>query len=207
MSRKVKANQSESYNLCEIVAKKMIVGLGNVGKEFEATRHNVGFMVVDNLASKFKKLFIPGRGNYYFAHFSIAGDDVYLVKPTTYMNNSGIAVKEAVERFEINLPELLVVYDDFVLPLGKLRIRKMGGDGGHNGVASIIYHLNDNRFPRLRCGIGNEQVKPGADMVNFVLSKFDPDEIPVVEKMVKTAADAAVMFLTEGTEAAMNQYN
>lgn len=189
------------------MARKMIVGLGNIGKEFEATRHNVGFMVVDNLASKFKKSFLPGRGDYYFARFSVAGEEVYLLKPTTYMNNSGIAVKDAMERFEVNVFDMLVAYDDFALPLGKLRIRKKGGAGGHNGVASIIYHLGDNNFPRLRCGIGNDQVKPGADMVNFVLSPFNPEEIPVVERMIKVAADAAIKFLTEGTEAAMNQYN
>ncbi|MGC8595488.1 MAG: aminoacyl-tRNA hydrolase [Candidatus Kryptoniota bacterium] len=185
----------------------MIVGLGNVGKEFEATRHNVGFMVVDSLARKFKKHFLPGKGDYYFARFSIAGDEVYLLKPTTYMNNSGNAVKDAIERFEINLADMLVTYDDFALPLGKIRIRKMGSDGGHNGVASIIYSLGSNRFPRLRCGIGNEQVKPGSDMASFVLSTFSPEEIPVVEKMVNTATDAVLTFLTEGTEAAMNQYN
>jgi PTH1 family peptidyl-tRNA hydrolase len=185
----------------------MIVGLGNVGREYEATRHNVGFMVVDLLASKAKKPFKAGAGEYFLSEFRHAGEDVFLLKPTTFMNNSGVAVKDAVEKFGIDLVDLLVVYDDFNIPLGQLRLRKGGSDGGHNGVYSIIYHLNDDDFPRMRCGIGTEAVVPGRDMADFVLSKFQADESPEVEEMVKDAADAVFVFINSGIQAAMNKFN
>jgi len=186
---------------------KMIVGLGNVGREFEGTRHNVGFMVVDEFASKFKKNFKPGKGEYYSCELHHGGDEILLLKPTTFMNNSGMAVKNAADKFEIQLQDLLVVYDDFNIPFSKIRLRNGGSDGGHNGVYSIIYHLNDDGFPRLRCGIGNEAVQQGKDMVDFVLSKFDADEIPEAEKMIMTAADAVFVFVNEGIDAAMNRFN
>ncbi len=190
-----------------MLGKRMIVGLGNVGREYEETRHNVGFMVVDEISSKSRKRFYPGKGEYYFAEISRAGEEIILIKPTTFMNNSGVAVKDAVDRFDIQIEDLLVVYDDFNIPLSKLRLRKGGSDGGHNGVYSVVYHLNDDGFPRLRCGIGTEDVVPGRDMVDFVLSKFDADEIPAVEKMVKNAADAVFVFINEGMETAMNRFN
>jgi len=185
----------------------MIVGLGNVGREYEETRHNVGFMIVDEISSRLKKKFSPGKGEYYQSEISQAGEEVVLIKPTTFMNDSGIAVKDAVDRFGILLEDLLVVYDDFNIPLTKLRLRKGGSDGGHNGVYSIIYHLSDDGFPRLRCGIGTDKVVPGKDMVDFVLSKFGAEEIPGVSRMVKNAADAAFVFINEGIETAMNRFN
>jgi PTH1 family peptidyl-tRNA hydrolase len=185
----------------------MIVGLGNMGREYEQTRHNVGFMVLDEISLISRKRFSPGRGEYYVSEIGHAGDEVVLVKPTTFMNNSGVAVKDAVDKFAVNLQDLLIVYDDFNLPLARLRLRKGGSDGGHNGVYSIIYNLNDDGFPRLRCGIGTGEVVPGRDMVDFVLSDFSADEIPEVRKMVKNAANAAFVFISEGMEAAMNRFN
>lgn len=185
----------------------MVVGLGNVGRGYQRTRHNVGFMVVDEVSAKFRKKFSAGKGDYFVSEVTQAGEDVVLVKPTTFMNNSGIAVKDAVDKFGIRSEDLLVVHDDFNIPLAKLRIRKGGSDGGHNGVYSIIYHLNEDRFPRLRCGIGTEKVTPRNDMSDFVLSDFGADEIPEVESMIKNAADAVFVFVNEGIEAAMNKYN
>ncbi len=185
----------------------MIVGLGNVGRDYEDTRHNVGFMVVDLVASKTKKTFRAGKGEYFFSEMRHAGEDVVLLKPTTFMNNSGIAVKDAVERFAVDPADLLVVYDDFNIPLGKLRLRKGGSDGGHNGVYSVIYHLNDDCFPRLRCGIGTAEVVPGRDMADFVLSKFEAAENADMEKMVADAADAVFVFINSGIQAAMNRFN
>ncbi len=185
----------------------MIVGLGNVGREYEVTRHNVGFMVVDLLAAKSRKTFKPGKGEYYFAEMRHAGEDVILLKPTTYMNDSGIAVKDARDRFGVSNQDVLVVYDDFNIPLGKLRLRKGGSDGGHNGISSVIYHLNDDAFPRLRCGIGTGEVVPGRDMAGFVLSEFEEGERPEVESMIKTAADAVYVFVGSGIQAAMNRFN
>ncbi len=185
----------------------MIVGLGNVGREYEGTRHNVGFAVVDRVAAKFKESFVPGKGEYYSAQIRHRGEEIVLLKPTTYMNNSGIAVSDAVERFGILHEDILVAYDDFNIPLGKLRLRKSGGDGGHNGVYSIIYQLNSENFSRLRCGIGTEDVVPGRDMADFVLSKFEAAEIPVAQKMIEGAVDAAFVFVNEGIETAMNRFN
>ena len=191
----------------------MIVGLGNVGSEYEATRHNVGFMVVDLLAANARKTFKPGKGEYYFAEMRHSGEDVVLIKPTTFMNNSGIAVKDASQRFGVETTDLLVVYDDFNIPLGKLRLRKGGSDGGHNGMYSIIYNLNDDSFPRLRCGIGTGEALPAQrsvlkrDMAGFVLSEFEEEELPEVEKMIKNAADAAFVFIGSGIQNAMNRFN
>ncbi len=191
----------------------MIVGLGNVGSEYEATRHNVGFMVVDLLAANARKTFKPGKGEYYFAEMRHSGEDVVLIKPTTFMNNSGIAVKDASQRFGVETTDLLVVYDDFNIPLGKLRLRKGGSDGGHNGMYSIIYNLNDDSFPRLRCGIGTGEALPAQrsvlkrDMAGFVLSEFEEEELPEVEKMIKNAADAAFVFIGSGIQTAMNRFN
>lgn len=185
----------------------MIVGLGNIGREYEATRHNVGFMVVDSVAAKSKKSFVPGKGEYYFAEIKHGGEEIVLLKPTTFMNNSGIAVSDAMGRFDVDVQDLLVVYDDFNIPLGKLRLRKGGSDGGHNGVASVIYHLNDDAFPRLRCGIGTEKVVPGRDMAGFVLSEFDAVETSEVETMVKKAVDAVYVFVNSGIHTAMNRFN
>ena len=191
----------------------MIVGLGNVGSEYEATRHNVGFMVVDLLAANARKTFKPGKGEYYLVEMRHAGEDVVLIKPTTFMNNSGIAVKDASQRFGVEITDLLVVYDDFNIPLGKLRLRKGGSDGGHNGMYSIIYHLNDDSFPRLRCGIGTgeilpaQRIVPKRDMAGFVLSEFEKDELPEVEKMTKNAADAVFVFIGSGIQTAMNRFN
>lgn len=185
----------------------MIVGLGNVGSEYEMTRHNVGFMVLDTLAAKSRKSFKAGKGGYYFAEMKHAGESVILLKPTTYMNNSGVAVKDACERFDVVNADLLVVYDDFNIPLGKLRLRNGGSDGGHNGIYSVIYHLNDDGFPRLRCGIGTGEVVPGRDMAGFVLSEFEEEERSEVEKMIKTAVDAAYVFIGSGIQTAMNRFN
>jgi PTH1 family peptidyl-tRNA hydrolase len=182
-----------------------IFGLGNPGREYEMTRHNVGFMVVDALAEKLNYDFKPGKGDYLIAPGKYKGKEILIVKPLTYMNNSGIAVKDVVERFEIDLRDILVVCDDLNLPLGMIRIRPKGSDGGHNGLYSIIYHLKTIEFPRLRCGIGNpEKMK---NMVDFVLSKFDDDEVEVLREMISNAVDATLCFVSDGVLSAMNKFN
>jgi len=135
----------------------LIVGLGNPGYEYSFTRHNVGFLVVDRLATLLHREFHTGSGNYWLAECSLKNSDVTLLKPTTFMNNSGFAVKEYCETYSIPYQNILVVSDDFQLPLGTIRIRPSGSDGGHNGIASIIYQLETDQFPRLRCGIGSTE--------------------------------------------------
>jgi PTH1 family peptidyl-tRNA hydrolase len=184
-----------------------LFGLGNPGKEYEMTRHNIGFMVVDEIADGIKVEFKPGKGNYLIARGRFKSKEVLIVKPLTYMNHSGIAVKDAVDRYNLNLEDILVICDDFNLPLGMIRIKPKGSDGGHNGLYSVIYHLETDEFPRLRCGIGNTERMRELGMVRFVLSRFDDDEISTVKDMVKLASDAALCFISDGIQTAMNKFN
>ncbi len=182
-----------------------IFGLGNPGKEYEMTRHNVGFMVVDAIAEKLGVDFKAGSGDYLISRGKYAGKDILVVKPLTYMNSSGIAVRDVVEKFKIDLRDILVICDDLNLPLGVIRMRQRGSNGGHNGLYSIIYHLKTVEFPRLRCGIGNpEKMK---NMVDFVLSKFDDDEVEQLREMVSIAVDATLCFISDGISVAMNKFN
>lgn len=175
-----------------------IIGLGNPGTQYRGTRHNVGFLVVEELGRRLRTPFKPGKGEYVIARAAVEGIDVHLAAPMTFMNNSGTAVVDILERYRMTPRELLVVVDDFALPLGLLRFRVKGSDGGHNGLASITYMLNTDEFPRLRCGIGTATMPQKSDMAPFVLSPFEPDEVPVVMDMVLRAADACLEFARTG---------
>jgi len=185
----------------------IVVGLGNPGFEYEETRHNVGFRVADELSLRLGTMWKPGKGEYLFCRTSVEGSELYLLKPLTYMNNSGEAVVDPLERFGIPLRNLIVVVDDFALRCGAIRVREKGTDGGHNGLRSLIYSLNSHEFARIRCGIAKEQMPPKRSMSEFVLSPFDHEEKDVVEKMIVRAADAAVKFVTKGIASAMNTFN
>lgn len=187
----------------------LIVGLGNPGSEYEDTRHNIGFSVLDAIATNYKVYFKAGRGEFLKAEFTDGGEDILLIKPLTYMNNSGIAVIEVLEHYdELRNNRMLVVYDDFQLPLGAVRIRQAGSDGGHNGLGSIIYHLQSDEFPRLRCGIKSESMPSTRDdKVDFVLSKFTAGELPAVRTMIQKASEACMAAATGSIEQAMNRYN
>jgi PTH1 family peptidyl-tRNA hydrolase len=185
-----------------------IVGLGNPGRTYANTRHNVGFLVVDALTEKLKCEFRPGKGEFVAATSSLRDSEIVLVKPSTNMNESGIAVAEIVERYEIAFEQLLIVVDDFQIPLGSLRMRPSGSDGGHNGMYSVIYHLQSDSFPRLRCGIGSEEMPHDKSlMADFVLSQFSPKEKPIVDEMVDRASDACLSFVTDGIEKTMSLFN
>jgi PTH1 family peptidyl-tRNA hydrolase len=185
----------------------LIVGLGNPGTEYAETRHNVGFMVLDELSAKLKAPFKAGKGNYLAALSHTGRRRVVLLKPLTYMNNSGMAVSEALEHFDVRLEEMAIICDDFALPLGVLRIRQKGSDGGHNGLYSIIYQLNSIEFTRIRCGIRKETMLLKSPMAEFVLSRFDPEEIKPVQAMVGRAAQAALEFAEHGIARTMNKFN
>jgi PTH1 family peptidyl-tRNA hydrolase len=186
----------------------LIIGLGNPGREYELTRHNLGFLVADELAASARSAFRPGKGEYWLAQCSLNESAFIVLKPVTYMNNSGIAVEEFLQQEEISLEHILVVCDDFQLPLGTLRLRPGGSDGGHNGLASIIYHLQTDQFPRLRCGIGSEAMPAEKPMiVNFVLDSFTKAELPVVKRMVNRAREATLAFVEDGIGGAMNRFN
>ena len=185
----------------------IVVGLGNPGTEYEWTRHNVGFKVIDELARRFKTSIRAGRGEYLIASRGVSGKEVVLVKPLTYMNNSGIAVSELLEHYGARLDQLLLVADDFALPLGTIRVRAKGSDGGHNGLSSVIYHLNTNVFARIRCGIQQKIMPPKERMAEFVLSPFEREERETSGVMIAEAASAVVEFAITGIARTMNKFN
>jgi PTH1 family peptidyl-tRNA hydrolase len=187
---------------------KAIVGLGNPGPQYKGTRHNVGFEVVDLLARRASVGFESAPAEALIARWRRTDDglknDVLLVKPLTFMNLSGQAVGELVRYFKIEVADLLVIVDEVHLPLGKLRARKRGSAGGHNGLKSVIAHLGDE-FARLRVGVGRGEGQ--RNLADHVLSRFEKDEAAEVERMTARAADAAEMFITSGIEAVMNAFN
>jgi len=185
-----------------------IVGLGNPGRGYKATRHNVGFLIVDALADKLECSLRAGKGEFMVGSCSFRDEDILLVKPVTSMNESGVAVADIVQAYEIPFARLLIVLDDFQIPLGSLRMRPSGSDGGHNGMYSIIYHLQSDSFPRLRCGIGSaEMPRDKSLMADFVLSKFSKSEKPIVDEMVDRASEACLSFATDGIERTMSLFN
>ena len=187
---------------------KLIVGLGNPGKSYAGNRHNVGFQCLDHFATQHR---IPIKERRLrlktlkakYGTGEVAGTPLILAKPRTYMNHSGAAVVQLVRRFEISLDNLIVIYDDLDLPLGKLRIRQRGGVAGHKGVASIITSLGSEEFYRIRVGIG----RPDGDDVSYVLSDFSAEEKDIAGEAFARVADAILCILTEGIETAMNRYN
>lgn len=184
--------------------KFLIAGLGNYDPEYTGTRHNIGFDVVDQLAAKHKVVFSSVRYAE-LAEFRFKGKTFILIKPTTYMNLSGKAVKYWMEKENIDAEQLLVITDDINLPLGKLRMRKNGSDGGHNGLKNIQELLGTNVYPRLRFGVGNDFHK-GAQ-VHFVLGTWSKEELKTVEETVAKAADAVISYALEGIDRAMNRFN
>jgi PTH1 family peptidyl-tRNA hydrolase len=181
----------------------LIVGLGNPGRQYEGTRHNIGFMLLDKLAADSGAVFqsVPK----WQSHLAkIPGDGTYLLKPQTFMNLSGRALQQILS-FHKWLPEnILVVYDDVALPLGTLRFREKGSAGGHNGIKSILAHLHTDAFPRLKIGIGGSQ--PG-EMVGHVLGKFSPDERPLLENTLATALQAVQLARSQGIATAANRFH
>lgn len=185
----------------------IVVGLGNPGTEYEGTRHNIGFEVVDELTRRFRVPMRAGRGEYLIATHQFTGKTLILAKPLTYMNNSGTAVADLLERFRALPQELIVVADDVALPLGAIRVRAKGSDGGHNGLWSIIYQLNSDEFARIRCGVRQEAMPSKDRMADFVLSPFGPRETTTVREMIGRAADAVLEFAVNGIHRTMNRFN
>ena len=184
---------------------KIIVGLGNPGKEYATTRHNMGFMAIDKLAKKYdidimelKHKALCGKG-------IIAGEKVLLVKPQTYMNNSGECVRELMDYYKINPENIIIIYDDIDIDPGQLRIRKSGSAGSHNGMKSVITHMGTLDFPRIRIGVGD---KPdGWDLADYVLSRITSEADKELVKGIETAGDAVECILSKGIGEAMNIYN
>ena len=183
---------------------KLVVGLGNKGREYENTRHNMGFMLVDrylqykNITDKFKEKF-----NAIYIETTINNEKVIFIKPMTYMNNSGIAVRAFVDFYKLNSEDVLVISDDLDLDLGKFRLRRNGSSGGHNGLKSIISHLGTDNFKRLRIGISNDK----DDVINYVLSKFSKKELNEIDIMFDTIALVLDDYFVMDFTFLMSKYN
>ncbi len=191
----------------KLISPELIVGLGNPESRYDQTRHNIGFDAVDSLAKawslswkenkRFQGLIAEGISPY--------GNKIRLLKPLTYMNRSGQAVRAVIDWYKIAPGSVLVIYDDMDLPVGRLRIRRSGSAGGHNGMKSIISHLGSQDFPRLRIGIGKSTGK--RQTIGHVLGKFAPEEKKVIQEMLDISVNAVEKSLKEGVEKAMNIYN
>ena len=183
---------------------KLVVGLGNKGREYENTRHNMGFMLIDrylqykNITDKFKEKF-----NAIYIETTINNEKVIFIKPMTYMNNSGIAVRAFVDFYKLNSEDILVISDDLDLDLGKFRLRRNGSSGGHNGLKSIISHLGTDNFKRLRIGISNDK----DDVINYVLSKFSKKELNEIDIMFDTLVDVLDDYFVMDFTSLMSKYN
>jgi peptidyl-tRNA hydrolase, PTH1 family len=184
---------------------KLIAGLGNPGPEYAGTRHNVGWMVLDAFAEKFRIRIDKHEKNAMTGEGRVAGGSVLVAKPLTYMNLSGDAVRLLANAYTESLDDLIVVYDDIDLPLGKLRIRANGSAGTHNGMRSIVSALASETFPRLRIGIGG--VDSAGRLRDYVLGEFTADEEPVVKQAVERSVDALFLFCRGDLKRAMNEFN
>lgn len=182
----------------------LIAGLGNPGDEYAATRHNIGYMIVDHIAREAGVEFEDRRYGY-VAEVRVKNQTLILLKPTTYMNLSGNAVRYWLNKKNIPVERLLVVVDDLALPLGAIRLKASGSEGGHNGLRSIAQQISTQAYARLRFGIGCEFRRGG--QVDFVLSDFMPEEQQVLEERIARAAEAVKSYALQGIDATMNQYN
>ncbi|WP_294581681.1 aminoacyl-tRNA hydrolase [uncultured Thomasclavelia sp.] len=183
---------------------KLIVGLGNPGKEYDKTRHNTGFMVIDNLAKKLNVSIDQKKFKALYVKCKYHGEDVILLKPQTFMNLSGEAVIAAMNFYKIDIDDILVIYDDLDMPVGKLRLRKSGSAGGHNGIKNIISHLSSQDFKRIRVGIDRH---PYMKVVDYVLSKFTEEEDAAINEGIEKATAAILDYLDHDFDYAMNHYN
>ena len=182
----------------------IIIGLGNPGKKYESTRHNIGFEVLDYMAREFDMPIVKSKFKALIAEGRIKGEKVILVKPQTFMNLSGESVMSIVKYYDLDLENVIVVYDDIDTELGKIRIRKKGSGGTHNGMRNIISLLGKDNFPRVRVGIGQPVNKP---LVDYVLERFTKTEIGYMEDAVINASKSILTILKEDVDKAMNEFN
>lgn len=181
---------------------RTIFGIGNPGVRYQRTRHNAGFLMLDSFAGKQSIKFKPAKGDYYFARGEMNQVPYFLVKPTTYVNKSGLAALQFLEEYKIELNDFLVLCDDVNIQTGRLRIRKDGGGGGHNGLASLIYHLNSNEFPRLRIGVGDDSIEN--DLPSYVLGDFSQEQFDVLLQTFKTSDYLLNEFIRGGLKAMLD---
>lgn len=181
----------------------LIVGLGNPGKEYDGTRHNIGFAAIDYIADKYNIELNRVKFKGVFGEGFIDNKKVILLKPTTYMNLSGESIREVINFYKISNEEVIVIYDDISLEVGRLRIREKGSHGGHNGIKSIIANLGTDVFPRVKIGVG----APKGNLVSHVLGKFSEDEIEILRETIKASSDAVSIMIKSDAKEAMNKLN
>lgn len=181
----------------------LIVGLGNPGKEYENTRHNIGFNAMDVISKKYKVELNRIKFKGVYGETFINGEKVILLKPSTYMNLSGESIRAVMDFYKISDENVLVIYDDISLEVGRLRIRDKGSAGGHNGIKSMISHMGTQEFARIKIGVG----QPKGDLVNHVLGSFAKDEREILDKVLETVVIAAEVIINEDVKEAMNKYN
>lgn len=185
---------------------KMIIGLGNPGKKYEETKHNVGFMVLDQLAKEHQAIFKKNSFEAEVADFFVNGEKIWLVKPQTFMNESGRSVGPLMTYFGLSSEDVLVVYDDLDLMVGKIRLRQKGSAGGHNGMKSLISHMNTSVFNRIKVGIGRPRT--GQTVVHHVLSNFEKEDQPIIMQGIDQSVDAVNYFIKTGDFVdSMNRFN
>ena len=184
----------------------IIAGLGNPGREYEGTRHNAGFLAVDRLADRLGAQVARVRFKGVTGAASLGGRSVLLLKPGTFMNLSGQSVREAMAFYKVPPKKTLIIFDDINLPPGRLRVRRKGSDGGHNGMKNIIYLTGSDQFPRIKLGVG-QKPHPDYDMADWVLGKFTGDDKKAMDASVKRAADAIECIMAQGIDRAMGKFN
>jgi PTH1 family peptidyl-tRNA hydrolase len=184
---------------------KAIIGLGNPGMKYAGTRHNIGFDAVTAIADKYNLSINNKKFKGVYADGHIAGEKVLLVQPQTFMNLSGECVREVADFYKLNPDEIIIICDDINLDVGRLRIRKKGSAGGHNGLKNIIAHLGTEEFPRIRVGVGEKT--EGWDLADYVLARFDKDSEPVIREALANVVGAVETWISEGIDAAMNRFN
>ncbi|TCT13059.1 PTH1 family peptidyl-tRNA hydrolase [Natranaerovirga pectinivora] len=183
----------------------LIVGLGNPGLQYAATRHNIGFEVIERFAYENNIKLNQNKHKAIIGSGHVKGQKVILAQPQTYMNRSGESIRAIMEFHKIKIENLLIVYDDTSLDLGRIRIRKKGSAGGHNGIKNTILHLGTQEFPRIKVGVGEKP--PGWDLADYVLGRFGKEEMDIVIETIKKSSDAIECFIEEGIESVMNKYN
>ncbi len=184
---------------------RAVIGLGNPGKKYELTRHNIGFLILNNFADKHKFSFKSSKREFLYSEGTLRSSDFFLIKPTTFMNLSGTAVLDFVLDNSIDVKEILVIVDDVNLSLGKIRLRKSGSDGGHNGLKSIIYSLQDNSFPRLRFGVGSQFQK--GELSGYVLDKFSKSELDTIYESLGFSQELIYEFIIGGYNSMLNFFS
>lgn len=184
----------------------LIAGLGNPGREYDMTRHNIGFEVIDYIADKYNIKVKKLKFKALYQKAEMDGSEVILMKPQTYMNLSGESIRDAADFYKIPPEKIIIISDDINLDEGRIRVRRGGSAGGHNGLKSIIYQLSSDGFIRIRIGVGKKQNEDD-DLADFVLSRFSKEQIPVLEKAIINAASAVCEIMSHGVDSAMNKFN